>query len=100
MAMTIEKLRSAFLACEAIVAKEGITMAIRDASADTKVRRLSHLLWLSRNGLVLVEEGRKEKANRWLGFLQGALWQLNLVDIDQLKGMNKSDDAEHDVKVK
>lgn len=97
MSMTPKKFRSAFLACEAIISKEdGITMAIRDDSADTRIRQLSHLLWMTRNGLVLIEEKRREKAMRWLGFIQGALWQLDLADIETLKGMNKPDDAEYD----
>jgi len=99
--MTEEKLRSAFLACEAIVAKEageaGVTMAIRDANADTPARRTSHLLWLARNGLQLVVDGRREKAMRWLGFLQGALWARELLTVEQLKDMNRPDDSEHEV---
>jgi len=98
MPMTNEKLREAFLACEAIISKEDIRMAVRDAGAVGRERRLSHLLWLARNGLALVEEERREKAMRWLGFLQGALWGFNLANIDDLKGMNKPDDAEHDEK--
>ena len=78
MSMTKEKLRSAYLTCERVVAdaagKEGVTMAIRDAEADTRPRRLSHLLWMAREGLHLIEAERREKAMRWLGFLQGTLW--------------------------
>jgi len=80
--MTTEKLRSSFLACEAIVARQdgGITMAIQDDKADTDIRRLSHLLWMSREGLNLVENNQREKAMHWLGFLQGVLWSQKLVD--------------------
>ena len=98
--MTTEKLRSAFLACERIIAqaaeKEGITMAIRDPEASSPTRRLSHLLWLSRDGLQLIEDNRREKAMRWLGFLQGALWGLEMATVDELKSMNRPDDSEHD----
>ena len=93
MAMTTEKLREALLACESIISGQGITMAIRDINADTRVRRLSHLLWLARNGLQLVEEDRREKAMRWLGFLQGALWAFELVSVEELKNMNRPDDS-------
>lgn len=100
MAMTTDKLRSAFLACEAIIARQegGISMAIRDENADSRIRRLSHLLWLSREGLTLIEEERREKAMRWLGFLQGALWGMELVDVKQLKDMNRPDGSEYDEK--
>lgn len=98
--MTTDKLRSAVLSCEAIISKEatkaGITMAIRDPGADMPTRRTSHMLWMAQNCLQLVEDGRREKAMRWLGFLQGALWAEKLVTVDQLKDMNRPEDEEHD----
>ena len=43
--------------------------------------------------ILLVKSGRKEKAMRWLGFIQGALWmhELAFVSIDDLKNLNKPD---------
>ena len=101
MAMSDEKLREAFLACEKLIAdaatKEGITMAIRDGSATDRPRKLSHVWWLTREGLKLVEAGRREKAMRWLGFIQGAIsWGLELCTVDQLKDMNRPDDSKFD----
>lgn len=100
MAMTDEKLRDAFSACERIIAreaeKEGITMAIRDPEAPTRPRRLSHLLWLARNGIPLIAENRREKAMRWLGYLQGYLAALDLVTVAELKDMNRPDGSTHD----
>lgn len=100
MPMTDEKLRDALLTCEATINKEasrlGITMAIRDSSADTETRRISHLLWMARQSLKLVEDNRREKAMRWLGFLQGALWAQKLMTIDQAKDMNRPEGSEHD----
>ena len=98
MAMTTEKLREAFLACEALVAEQGVSTAVRNADAEDREGRLSHLLWLAQNGLLLVEEGRREKAMRWLGFLQGAVWAFKLANIDNLKGMNRPDGSRHDKK--
>jgi hypothetical protein len=97
MPMTTEKLRSAILACDTIIVRQegGITMAIQDVFADTPVRRFSHLLWMSRTGLQHLEDGKVEAATRWLGFLQGALWQANLLTQDQITDMN-SDDPEVD----
>jgi len=101
MPMTKNKLREALLSCESIVANEanklGVTMAIRDASAKTRERRLSHLLWLAREGVKLVEDDRREKAMRWLGFIQGAItWGLELCEIDDLKDMNRPDESSFD----
>jgi len=98
MAMTTEKLREVFLACEAIISEQGVSTAIRNADAEDCEGRLSHLLWLAQNGFALVEEGRREKAMRWLGFLQGAVWSLKLANIDSLKGMNRPDGSRHDKK--
>lgn len=100
MAMTNEKLQSAFNACERLInteaQKHNVTMAIRDAEATTDQRRASHLLWMAREGMTLIKEHRREKAMRWLGFLQGALWALRLVSVEQLKDMNRPDESEHD----
>lgn len=98
--MTDEKLRSALLECEAIIAKEaareGITMAIRDVEAETPSRRISHLHWMAKTSFELLEQGKREKVMRWLGFMQGAIWGLKLASIDSLKSMNRPDDEEHD----
>jgi hypothetical protein len=32
-----------------------------------------------------VEEGRRDKAMRWLGFIQGVLWVQRIYTIDELK---------------
>lgn len=36
----------------------------------------------------LVHENRQEKAMRWLGFIQGAMWGTGFISIDELKKMN------------
>ena len=96
MAMTTEKLLSAFAACEEILTHEGVTDPVRDGAAESLHDRLKHLLWLAVNGRDLVHEGRREKAMRWLGFLQGGLWALYLADVDDLKGMKRPDGSTHD----
>jgi len=41
----------------------------------------SHLLWMCQN----FPDAPEEKLNRWLGFLQGAIWALGYRSIDQLR---------------
>lgn len=39
----------------------------------------------------LLEEGRVEKAMRWLGFMQGAMWALGVYTIEELKNHSRPD---------
>jgi hypothetical protein len=39
-----------------------------------------------------LDEGRLEKASRWLGFVQGCLWSCRVYTIDQMKDHNRPDD--------
>lgn len=49
---------------------------------------LNHLCWLCENGAVLAEAGKLDKAFRWLGFIQGALWAYGFHSIHCLKKDN------------
>jgi hypothetical protein len=44
-------------------------------------------------GRQLAEEGRIEKACRWLGFVQAGVWYTTGCSIGWLKNMNKPEDA-------
>ncbi len=37
-----------------------------------------------------IRAGRVEKAHRWLGFIQGALWASGFFSIDEFKNHNRS----------
>jgi hypothetical protein len=50
---------------------------------------LPHLSWMLDQIPDFLLEGKREKAMRWLGFVQGALWWLGMMTIDELKNMNK-----------
>lgn len=59
-----------------------------DASAPSPTalnQSLAHLHWMCDEAMGFVEAGRREKAFRWLGFIQGVLWSEGLVTIDDLK---------------
>lgn len=54
----------------------------------------SHLLWMCLEAKTFVADetpsaASLEKAMRWLGFLQGALWSLGVYSIDQMKDDNR-----------
>lgn len=51
--------------------------------------RIAHLRWMLLSILAFVAEDRLDKANRWLGFVQGALWYLGISSIEESKQINK-----------
>ena len=50
---------------------------------------LEHLVFMCEEGKRLVRADKREKAMRWLGFLQGVLWSHFNVPLGTLKDMNK-----------
>lgn len=50
---------------------------------------LNHLRWMCQEIINFVNEEKLEKAFRWLGFIQGALWSECICDIEQLKNDNR-----------
>ncbi len=50
--------------------------------------RAEHMLYMVDETKKLVHENRQEKAMRWLGFIQGAMWGTGFISIDELKKMN------------
>lgn len=59
-----------------------------------RIRR--HLLWMCVTAKGLVEESRTEKAMRWLGFIQGALWASGKKSLTDLKHDSMPDDEVFD----
>jgi hypothetical protein len=49
---------------------------------------LSHCHWMLDEIVVFLAEDRREKAMRWLGFLQGVLWEEGEYSIDDLMKHN------------
>lgn len=49
---------------------------------------LCHVKWMLKEMLPFVP-GQWEKANRWLGFVQGVLWCEGVYTIEEMKNHNK-----------
>lgn len=81
MAMTTEKIREAFAACRALLP------ACVPPERGGPV--YSHLVFMCEEGASYAEH-RREKAMRWLGFVQGTLWGLGISTIDEMKSMNRA----------
>lgn len=58
-----------------------------------RLHRHNHLLWMCNELDKIVDEGRMEKAMRWLGFIQGALWEKGFFTIEELKKDNAPPDT-------
>lgn len=56
--------------------------------------RIAHYKYMCDKAVEFVDEGRIEKAMRWLGFLQGALWKEGHFTLDQLKRHSMPDPDE------
>jgi hypothetical protein len=55
---------------------------------------LEHVEWMTHEALGFIKEGRLDKANRWLGFIQGVLWSQGIRTIDQMRQDNMPDGEE------
>ena len=64
----------------------GIAEAIRE---NDKPESLRHIKWMVEEIPKLLDVGKIEKANRWLGFVQGVFWVKKLLSIDELKNDNR-----------
>jgi hypothetical protein len=67
----------------------GITEAARE---NDKPGSLPHLRWMVQEIPLFLESGIEshiEKAHRWLGFVQGVLWNKGIFDIEKLKNDNR-----------
>jgi hypothetical protein len=53
------------------------------------VEGLDHMEWMTKQVPGFLVAGRKEKANRWLGFIQGALWANKIYTIEEMKEHNR-----------
>ncbi|MDP3785070.1 MAG: hypothetical protein Q8R12_03275 [bacterium] len=54
-----------------------------------KQKRLSHLCWMLDEIESFLKDGRRDKAFRWLGFIQGVLWNLEFCSLEDLKNHNR-----------
>jgi len=50
-----------------------------------------HIWWMCVQIREFVRSGSMDKANRWLGFVQGALWVLGDKTIDEMRDDNRGD---------
>ncbi len=55
----------------------------------TTHQKLEHTRWMCQQVPGFVEAGHLEKSNRWIGFIQGALWAFEAGTIASFKDDNR-----------
>ena len=83
-----------------LLAKDGVIIKHRDPNGDGD---MNHIRWMINEIPKLVDNPCKiEKANRWLGFVQGVLWNKGYFTIEEMKGHNRSgkECPENDIEIK
>jgi|GEM_PF-1949878 len=54
-------------------------------------QKLNHCLWLAQEIPNLLIQRHYEQPQRWLAFIQGTLWALDLITIEEAKNQNRPD---------
>jgi hypothetical protein len=103
--MTSEKLRSVFKFYEEHIREYHPELSPTQMDDDcTRIKSphisddmyWGHMLFMTVQGQKFVDLGKIEKAMRWLGFLQGILWEDDHFTLDDLKNHSRPDLVEGD----
>lgn len=77
-----------------VILKELGASPVQDRDARTREGQLNHLAHMCNHTIVEIQgastPSETEKAMRWLGFIQGGFWALELRTIDQMRVDNTS----------
>ena len=60
-----------------------------DTIMPSNVVALGHVLWMCNEIDSFIRNNHIEKANRWIGFIQGVLWLTGVASIDESREINK-----------
>lgn len=88
--MTIDKMSFVLDAYESFLSEMGFD-AIEDDDASDSDGRLSHARWMCVRASDFVATGEIEKADRWLGFIQGILWSEGKFSIGEMRDHNREE---------
>ena len=64
--------------------------------AESRPKNVDHLLSMIPTIRGFIAEGRREKAMRWLGFMQGVLWAEGIYTLHELMDHNRPNNSEFD----
>lgn len=84
--MTQAQFETACGATLILLKRHGDFDAMRDTDYPTSIW---HLSWMLVQACLFYAEQRQEKANRWLGYVQGVMSALEYASLEELKIANK-----------
>lgn len=84
--MTAERFRDAALATRELLEKS-VGKSIR-AKRSEHATAAEHLAWMLNSCTLFYFEGKPQKANRWLGYVQGVMAALSYATLEELKRAN------------
>lgn len=87
--MTDGQVLSAATACRALLAPGPVAQDRGLVKQRVAYTRAAHLRYMCDSIPALVAVGDREKAMRWIGFIQGCLWSEGLASIEDLRKMNQ-----------
>lgn len=85
----------------AVLGRELVPQRLSEEAAQRAVYHLppeavyQHLAFMAEEIPRLMDAGRTEKAMRWLGWLQGALWGTGMQTLEEAKKRNMPEGAEY-----
>jgi hypothetical protein len=90
--MTPEQIKIVCYKYEAIIDEHCLVESIRyddDNIPTLRSEFLEHAKWMLEQIPQHIEDNKIDKANRWLGFIQGTLWTSGLRTIEEMKNDNR-----------
>lgn len=90
--MDLDKIREAVLRYDQLLEQWNYEEKQHADGGQSRVSRLEHVRYMCSQVPIFIVEGRIEKANRWLGFIQGVLFSHEVFSLAELKEHNKPPD--------
>jgi hypothetical protein len=89
--MTPDQVRSALTSYADRLRKYGVepVRISPETVCPTSGAALAHTLFMCEEALKLLEAGKWDKVQRWLGFIQASLWMSGIYSIAELKDHNR-----------
>jgi len=95
--MTDDQIREAITKYEEELSAYGVPLRHTTKGATPSEKQAArHILWMCGEIRQFLKAGRREKADRWLGFIQGVLWRLGHYTIDDMRTHNTAVDPPGD----
>ena len=87
--MTNEQIDAVITKYEEYLSVYGVPMRYpSNGETPDPVDAARHALWMCAEARRFLQGGQREKADRWLGFVQGILWTFGHYSIDDMRGHN------------